>query len=147
EGFTWQVEGQTYGWHRAISLTRCEHVCIAQLRGWLPNDIGGVLWYGAAAAGTTCFVPFYVGLNEVSEVINTKAGSRMKFTRESYWWAAASVMNYADLKWSYMIKDINAMQQKYEGRVLRGQPAIDAAATELLQPQHRRSARRVEGSP
>lgn len=42
-------------------------------------------------------------------------------------------MNYADLKWSYMIKDINALQKEYEGQEFRAQAGIDATAVELFQ--------------
>ena len=133
EGYTFKVDDVTYEWHRAISLTRCEHVCVGQVRGWLPNEVGGVLWYAGTAADTSCFIPFYVGGEYVSEIMNTKAGSRMEFTRDAYWWATAAVMNHANLMWSYMIKDINERQQFYENRAFEMMVGVDAAATALMQ--------------
>ncbi len=132
EGYTFKVGDVTYEWHRAISLTRCEHVCVGQVRGWLPNEVGGVLWYAGTAADSSCFIPFYVGGEYVSDTMNTKAGSRMEFTRESYWWATAAVMNHVNLMWSYMIKDVNARQEYYENRAFATMEGIDAAATAML---------------
>ncbi len=132
ESYTFKVGDVTYEWHRAISLTRCEHVCVGQVRGWLPNEVGGVLWYAGAAADSSCYIPFYVGVDYVSDVMNTKAGSRMDFTRDSYWWAMSAIMNYVDLKWSYMIKDVNALQQEYEDRQFQVMKGVDAAATTLF---------------
>ncbi len=48
------------------------------------------------------------------------------------WWAISTVNTLADLRWKDMIVEINAAQDKYEGRFLAEQAIIDAAAMELL---------------
>ncbi|MCR4424683.1 MAG: C69 family dipeptidase [Firmicutes bacterium] len=136
-GWTFNVGSDTYGWNRTVSAIGCEYSIIAQSRGWLPDEIGGVLWYGPAAPATTVYVPFYNSVTHISPSISEKAGSHQQFTRESFWWAVSCVNTLVDLKWSYMIKDINAMQDKYEGSVMRTLPAIDAAAMELYKKDPR----------
>ncbi|MEA4884740.1 MAG: C69 family dipeptidase [Clostridia bacterium] len=128
---TLKFEGKSYDWQRTISVINCEHVCITQIRSGLPKEIAPVLWYGAGSASTTCFVPFYASVSNIAPTMNTKSGSHWDFTRDSYWWAVQSVNVIADLRWSLMIKDIEKMQDGYEGYAVRTQPAIDAAALEL----------------
>lgn len=128
---TVRADGLSYNFQRTISVVNCEHVCVAQARAYLPDPIGGVLWYAANSADTSCYVPFYCGISEVTPAINDKAGSHWEFTRDSLWWAIASVNVLADARWSYMIQDINEYQAKYETSVVNSQSAIDAAALEL----------------
>jgi len=126
-----RYDGTTYNWARLISSPRTEQTCIVQVRSGLPNEIGGILWYGANSAATTCFLPFYIGVNEITPSLNTESGSHWDFRFESTWWAIASVNTIADLRWSLMIPTINEYQEKYETSVVNQISAIDAAAVEL----------------
>lgn len=128
---TWKVGDQTYAWNRMISSVQCEYTITTQSRGWLPDEIGALVWYGAANPDATCYVPLYASMTEINPIMNTEAGSQQQFTRKSYWWAISAVSTYADLKYSYMIKDINAWQEKYEGAAFKSQAAIEAAALNL----------------
>eukprot|EP01035_Chromulina_nebulosa_P016909 gene16909-22398_t len=44
-------------WERTIALYRTSDSYIVQSRSWLPDDIGGVVWFGAHAAHGTIYVP------------------------------------------------------------------------------------------
>ncbi|MGM0465443.1 MAG: dipeptidase [Acidobacteriota bacterium] len=113
-------------WERAISIFRCSYSFVIQARNWLPDHIGGVVWWGPDAPHTTCYVPFYAGMTDLPEEYSI--GSLYKFTRKSAWWAFDFVSNWADLKFSYMIEDIKAKQKKIENKEFAMQPAIDQAA-------------------
>lgn len=130
-GLTFRVGADVYSWQRSIAQVGCEYSIIVQLRHWLPDPIGAVLWYGAANPDTTCYVPFYAGVSRISETMNERAGSHLRFTRESYWWAISAVSTYADLKWSYMSVDIARAQDVYEGGALAAQPSVEAEALRL----------------
>ena len=58
-------------------------------------------------------------------------GSLTKFRRDSSWWAFNFVSNWADLKYSYMIKDINAAQKRLEGKAFAMQPKVEKVACTL----------------
>jgi len=119
----------TTGWERAIAMFRCSYTIATQSRAWLPNPIGGVLWFGEDNPATTTYVPIYCGVTDVP--VSLKTLSRAQFSRDSAWWAFAFVENWSNLGYSAMIKDINAQQQAFEGEFLAMQPAIEAAALQL----------------
>lgn len=122
--------GNTKGeWERAISIFRCSYSIVTQSRAWLPNSIGGVVWFGEDAPHTTTYIPLYAGLTQLPQSV--RSGQRNIFDRNAAWWAFAFVEQYANLKWSYMIKDINAVQQRLEGEEFALQPVIEQAAKEL----------------
>ncbi|MCG8638082.1 MAG: C69 family dipeptidase, partial [Desulfobacterales bacterium] len=116
-------------WERAISMFRCSYSFVGQARNWLPNSIGGVLWFGEDAPHSTCYIPFYSGITKVPESFSS--GSREYFDRNSAWWAFDFVSNWADLKYSYMIQDIQAVQQEFENEFFAMQPAVETAASQL----------------
>src|SRR6056297_2402770 len=66
-------------WERCISMFRCSYSFVAQSRSWLPDAIGGVLWFGEDAPDTTCYVPVYAGVTEVPE--SWAQGERHVFDR------------------------------------------------------------------
>jgi len=117
------------GWGRAISTDRCSYSHVSQSRNWLPNPIGGLLWFGEDSPHSTCYIPLYSGITEVPKSFSS--GKRAEFDRDTAWWAFNFVANWAQLKWSYMIEDIKVAQNEMEGDFFAMQPAIEMTAAEL----------------
>ena len=126
---TWEVEGEEYSWERPISTQQTGFSYVSQSRSWLPNAIGGVLWYGVDDTYTTCYVPLYCGIDDVPQSYAT--GSLQKFSWDSAWWVFNFTANFANLKYSYMIKDIQLVQAELEGTLLALQPTIEKAALDF----------------
>ncbi len=126
---TWETGGDTYTWERPISTQQTGFSYVSQSRSWLPDGIGGVLWYGVDDTYTTCYVPLYCGIEDVPKSFNT--GSLGEFSWDSAWWVFNFVANYANLKYSYMIKDIQAVQSDLESTFLSLQPVVEKNAVEL----------------
>jgi len=112
-------------WEPAMSGLNTCYSYVTQSRAWLPGPIGSVVWWGADTPYSTVYVPFYAGINEVS---NAYSGVHEDFTRDSAWWAFTFVSNWANLRFNAMIKEINEKQEAIEGRQFAMQPAIETAA-------------------
>ncbi len=125
----WEVDGQEYAWERPISTQQTGFSFVTQSRSWLPNSIGGVLWYGMDDTYTSCYFPLYCGINKIPE--SYTVGSIKKFSWESAWWVFNFVANYANLKYSYMYQDIKTVQQELEQDFLNRQAIIEEAALAL----------------
>jgi dipeptidase len=117
------------GWERAISMFRCSYSFVSQARNWLPDPIGGVLWFGEDTPHSTVYIPFYCGITEVPKSFST--GRRDVFDPDHAWWAVNFVSNWANLKYSYMIEDIKKAQDSLEGEFFAMQPAVEAAALKM----------------
>lgn len=126
---TWEVEGVKYSWERPISTQQTAFSFISQSRSWLPNAIGGVYWYGWDDTYTTCYVPLYCCINDLPKSFTV--GDLQKFSWDSAWWVFNFVANIANLKYSYMIKDIQKVQTTLEGNFIALQPIIEEIALEL----------------
>jgi dipeptidase len=126
---TWEVDGRHYSWERPISTQQTGFSFISQSRGWLPDPVGGLLWYGVDDTFTTCWFPLYCSIDEVPP--SFAAGSLGAFSWDSAFWVFNFVANLANLKYSYMIEDIRLVQRELEGHMLALQPAVEATAVAL----------------
>ena len=60
-----EVDGKTYCNERAIATQQTGWSFVSQSRDWLPDPVGGVLWFGTDDTNTTVYMPFYCAMTEV----------------------------------------------------------------------------------
>ncbi len=125
----WTVDSVAYAWERPISTQQTAYSFVSQSRGYLPDPIGGVYWYGLDDTYTSCYTPLYCGISAIPRSFTV--GTLKKFSWESAWWIFNFVANIANLKYSYMVQDIRAVQQEVEGRYLALQPEVEETALTL----------------
>ncbi|HSK67793.1 MAG TPA: C69 family dipeptidase [Candidatus Limnocylindria bacterium] len=118
-----------FGWERAVAIPRCSYSFVSQSRDWLPDPVGGVLWFGEDAPDTTVYVPIYCGVTEIPKPW-TKGG-RVEFDHGSAWWAFNAVNNYAQLRWNVMYPEIRAKKASYEDVFFAEQPVLEEIAVRL----------------
>jgi dipeptidase len=126
---TWMVDSVSYAWERPISTQQTGFSMVTQSRSWLPDAVGGVLWYGVDDTYTTCYVPLYCCIDSLPASYTT--GSLQEFSWDSAWWIFNLVANYACLKYSYMAPEILAVQRELEGTFLALQPSVEQTALDL----------------
>ena len=125
----WSVDSVGYAWERPVSTQQTGFSIVAQCRSWLPDGIGGVLWYGVDDTYTTCYMPLYCSIDSLPRSFTQ--GSLQEFSWDSAWWIFNLVANYACLKYSYMAPEILALQSELEGSFVGLQPAVERTALDL----------------
>jgi len=131
---SWEVDSIVYAWERPISTQQTGFSFVSQSRSGLPDGVGGLLWYGLDDTYTTCYMPLYCGITRLPSAF--ARGTLKKFSWDSPWWVFNLVANYANLKYSYMVKDIQKVQQEREGLFLALQPAVEKTAAALAKKNH-----------
>jgi len=128
---TWNIDGADYTWERPISTQQTGFSFISQSRDWLPDPVGGVIWYGVDDTYFSCYVPLYCGINGIPESFAT--GSMRRFSRDSAWWIFNLVANFANLRYCRMKPDIQKVQSELEQELIALQPAVDMTARRLFE--------------
>lgn len=123
---TWKVDGKNYSWERPISTQQVGFIFVSQSRSFVPDAVGGVYWYGMDNPFTNFFVPLYTTITEIPEAY--AKGSLQAFSRDSAWWTFNFVANYANLRYSDMIQDIQKVQREIEDLEFNLQPSIERTA-------------------
>ena len=122
----WLADSTHCSWERTISTANSAFSSIAQARGYLPDEVGGVVWFGVDDTWYTCYVPVYCNNTSVPE--SFMKGDLKKFSWDSAYWAFNFVSNYANLRYADMIVDIQAVQSELEGLVLHTRDSVEKKA-------------------
>ncbi|MCD8194605.1 MAG: C69 family dipeptidase [Tannerellaceae bacterium] len=130
---TFEVDGEKYTNERAIATQQTAFVIVPQMRDWLPDAIGGILWFGVDDADMAVFNPLYSSILDGPECYRVGNGDMFNFSWTSAFWIHNWVANMAYSKYSFMIEDIRKVQQELENGYQDLIPAIDKAALELYQ--------------
>lgn len=128
---TWKADSVDYCHERAISTQQTGFSFVTQSRSWLPNPIGGVIWFGVDDTYSTCYVPVYCGINEIPECFRVGNGDMLTYSETSAFWTFNFVTNFAYLRYSDMIKDVQKVQRELENKFVAQLPVIDEAAETL----------------
>ena len=126
-----KVDGQDYVHERAISTQQTGFSFVSQSRSWLPDAIGGVLWFGVDDTFTTCYMPVYCGIKEAPKAFAEGTGNFNEFSWDSAFWTFNFVTNWAYSRWSDMIVDVQAVQREFEGRYVGEQAEVERTALDL----------------
>ena len=126
----WKVNGRVYAWERPIATQQVGFMFASESRAAVPDEVGGVFWYGMDNPYTNFFIPLYTSINELPAPY-TK-GSMEAFSRDSAWWTFNFVANYANLRYSFMIRDIQKVQKEIEDLEFSLQAVVEQTAGQLL---------------
>ena len=118
-------------WERAIGLYRTSDSYIVQARGWLPDAVGGTVWFGPHAAHGTLYVPLACGMTAApAEYSEAWQGTSVQEARleNSGFWASRAVLNIAQIQFATILPVLQAAQRTWEAKGRALQASLDADA-------------------
>ncbi len=128
---TFKVNGDKYFNERAISTQQTGFSFVAQSRSFLPDGIGGLIWFGVDDNYTTVYSPMYTSIKSVPGSFAVGNGDMMVFSDSSAFWIFNQVSNFAYTRYKDMIKDIQPVQKELETGYIDKISEIDKQALEL----------------
>ncbi len=128
---TWQSDSVEYCNERPIATQQSGFVFTSQMRSWLPNAIGGVLWFGTDDAAQTVFTPMYCSITEVPECYREGNGDLYTFSWTSSFWIQNWVSNMVYNKYNYMHPDLEKTQKALESKFFAEQDKTEKEALAL----------------
>ncbi len=135
----WQIDSITYFNERATSTQQTGFSFVAQSRSWLPDPVGGILWFGVDDTYSTVYSPMYCGMTRVPESFAEGNGSMMNFSEDAAFWVFNQVSNFAYTKYSYMIPEIQARQTELETAYISKCAEVDNMAVELYKKSKKKA--------
>lgn len=130
---TWEVDGVTYCNERATATQQTGFSFVSQSRSWLPDAIGGIIWFGLDDASSSVYMPMYTSMTEIPEKISTGYGSMMEFVDDAGFWVFNQVSNFAYTRFNLIHPEIERVQQGMEQDFITYTKAIDNAALALYE--------------
>ncbi len=128
---TWKVDDIAYCNERATATQQTGFSFISQSRNWLPDAIGGIIWWGVDDADGSVYMPMYTSITEVPYNFEVGNGAMMEWSDESGFWVFNQVQNLAYTRYSYINPEVKKLQSEFELGFIELTPAVDAGAKAL----------------
>ena len=123
--FEW--EGRTYCNERAIATQQTGFWFVAQARGWLPDVIGALVWFGCDDAATSYLTPVYVSTKKVPGCLRVGNGNLLTYSPTSQFWICNRVANACYRMYDRMAPFVRRAADDFEKRqMFERVPEIDS---------------------
>ena len=140
---TWEYNGKKYFNERPVSTHQASFVVVAQLRGNLPNPVGGVLWFANDEANTTPFVPIYCSLTKVPECFDDATANDHTFSWKSAFWLCNWVSNMVYPRYEQLFPTVERRRESMEKYMTVALKSADASLLLTLKEHPERFAEEV----
>lgn len=140
--FSW--EGKTYTNERAIATQQTGFWFVAQSRGYLPDEVGAVIWFGCDDAATSYLTPIYANTNKIPECLRVGNGDLLHYSPTSQFWMCSRVTNTCYGMYNRVAPYVMAEADKFEiNQMDVAVPEMDAKAAKLVKKGRVRKALRL----
>ncbi len=127
----WEYKGKKYFNERPLGTQQSSFVFVSQMRSFLPDAIGGVLWFANDDSKTTPFTPVYCCATEAPACYTKKYGDDVTFSFKSAFWVCNWVSNMVYPRFSLMFDDVKKAQTELEDNYFARQKEIEGKAETL----------------
>lgn len=112
-----EVDGKEYFNERPISTFQTAFTFVAQLRSFMPNAVGGVMWFGTDDANMVVYTPVYCCATAVPDCYAKQYADPVEFSWKSSFWVFNWVSNMIYPKYSMVIDDMRNVQGELENGI------------------------------
>ena len=130
--YGFEVDGKQYINERAIATQQTGFWFVGQCRSWLPDEIGGIFWFGVDDAGTSPLTPVYTSSLEVSPHYALGQGASMlQYSPESMFWLCNRIAQFAYLRYNQIGTEVRQVVDSHEHARIAEIPLTDSLAMDL----------------
>lgn len=112
--------------NRNIGIGDMSYSWVSQSRSWLPDDIGGLFWFGLDSSRNTCYTPFYVSALKVPQSYQT--GDYTKASDNSAFWAYQQLDTLSLLRYRDIHRDIRSALDAIENEAFENRDSVEKKA-------------------
>ena len=137
----WTVDGVKYRNERAIAMQQAGFWFISQCRGWLPREVGGVIWFAVDDPGTAPLTPVYASARAISNHYAFGNGSQVEYSPTSMWWMCNRIAQFAYLNYRNVGNEVREVIRAHEAEMVEKVAAADAEALALLRKSEKKAVK------
>lgn len=130
---SFEVDGKQYFNERPISTQQSAFTVVAQLRGNLPNAIGGILWFGNDDPNMIAYTPVYCCADRVPPCYDKIAANDVTFSWDNAFWVCNWVANMTYPRYSQLFPSVEAVRNRLEDGYIARQAEIEKQALTLYE--------------
>lgn len=125
------VNGKRYFNERPISTQQTGFTFVAQMRSWLPRQIGGLLWFGNDDPNMIAYTPVYCGNTIPPECYDTPNADALTFSDKNAYWVCNWVSNMVYPRYSQIFPDLKEVRDSLERVYVGSQASVEEKAKSM----------------
>ena len=136
-------EDKSYTNERAIATQQTGFWFVGQSRGWLPDEIGGINWFGCDDAATSYLTPIYTSTNVIPECFREGNGNMVTYSPTSAFWVTNRVANACYKAYNIMFPTVDAAIDAWEAEMAEAVVEADKVALEMYKDAKKRPVKQT----
>jgi len=128
---SFEVDGKSYLNERAIATQQTGFWFVGESRPNIPNEIGGIFWFGVDDAATSPLTPVYTSSSAISNHYALGNGSMIEYSQTSMFWITNRIAQFAYLRYNHIGAEVRSIIDQHENARLKEVEAIDKTAMML----------------
>ena len=137
------LDGTEYEFERPIATQQTGFWYVCQSRSWLPDEIGGLCWFGVDDAATSALTPIYTTVKHVPACFAEGNGNMTTYSETAAFWLFTRVAHFAYLFYDRTEPYIRGFADKYETENLELVKDVDALALKMIASGNSNQAREL----
>lgn len=134
-----KYDGKEYVNERALATQQTGFWFVGQARKNLPDEIGGIIWFGCDDAATSYVTPIYTNTNAVPECFRVGNGDLLHYSATSAFWMCNRVTNACYRMYNIMAPFVTERIDAFENyQMTEGVPEADKIALELYKKESKK---------
>ena len=122
-------EGNTYVNERAIATQQTGFWMVGQARNYVPDIVGGILWFGTDDAATSYLTPIYTSIQEVPDCFREGNGDLLHYSADASFWINNRISNACYKMYNIMAPYVRAKADAFENEQMeRRVHSVDSMA-------------------
>ena len=117
---------------RPVTTAHTAFTWVCQLRGFLPREVGGVIWWGNDDSGMVAYTPVYCCASRVPHCYNVAEADAFTFSDESAYWVCNWVSNMVYPRWSLLYPELEQVRDSLQTSYLTHQYEVEQRALNIL---------------
>ncbi|MBE6236191.1 MAG: dipeptidase [Bacteroidales bacterium] len=136
-------DGKSYVNERAIATQQTGFWFVGQNRKHLPDEIGGIIWFGCDDAATSYLTPIYTSTYEIPESFREGNGNMLKYSATSAFWMTNRVANACYKAYNIMFPTVDAEIDAWELSMMEAVKKADEEALAIYNASRTRPRRMI----
>lgn len=115
---------------RLIPVPQCAYSTVIQLRDWMPNEIGGIVWFSFDNPAQSPRIPIFSGTSSLPK--SFEICGNHKFRLDAAPWAFRRANKLAQVKWGRTKEYIDGAVSQFEKKAFDEVPVLEKKVLDIL---------------
>jgi len=125
------VDGKKYFNERPTSTQQTAFSYVAQMRSWLPREVGGIIWFGNDDGNMVPYTPVYCCATESPKPYSTPKADALTFSMDNAYWVQNWVSNMVYPRYSLLFADLQQKRDSLDASYFSAQKEVEDRALTL----------------